>query len=207
MSTNPIPNTLRPLSRYITTTDSQGKATVSDAIPPPATWQHLGPDASFFLGYCTATIPADLSTPPAPPSTPPQTADDSPDPIETKSTEPLPADIQTYTQYLNQPPGLVINSGTVLRVVDMAPSHTSPMHRTLSLDYGIVVEGEIELITEGGETRLMKRGDICVQRATSHAWRNLSSTQWARMVFVLVPCTGVAGSEDLGGMEGVRESH
>lgn len=55
-------------------------------------------------------------------------------------------DIQKYEKNLQEPPGLVINSGTVLRHVDMAPSHLSPMHRTVSLDYGIVIEGEIELV-------------------------------------------------------------
>ncbi|KAJ5217307.1 cupin domain-containing protein [Penicillium chermesinum] len=61
----------------------------------------------------------------------------------------------------------------------------SLMHRTQSLDYGIVLEGEIEMLLDSGETRLLKRGDIAVQRATMHAWRNPSQTEWARMVYVL----------------------
>lgn len=47
------------------------------------------------------------------------------------------------------------------------------MHRTTSLDYGIVLEGEVELILDSGERRAMKAGDIAVQRATMHAWRNM----------------------------------
>ena len=47
------------------------------------------------------------------------------------------------------------------------------MHRTVSLDYGVVLEGEVELVLDSGETRLMKRGDVSVQRGTNHAWRNM----------------------------------
>lgn len=77
------------------------------------------------------------------------------------------------------------------------------MHRTQSLDYGIVLEGEIELVLDSGDTQLMGRGDVAVQRATMHAWRNPSKTEWARMIFVLQDCKSltVAGQnmkEDLG---------
>ena len=40
------------------------------------------------------------------------------------------------------------------------------MHRTQSLDFGVVLEGEIELVLDSGETRLLKRGDVAVQRGT-----------------------------------------
>jgi len=82
-------------------------------------------------------------------------------------------------------------SGTVLRVVDMPPGALSPMHRTISLDYGVVLEGEIDLILDSGESRHMKRGDISIQRGTNHAWRNRSSTSWARMLYVLQPAEAI----------------
>lgn len=61
------------------------------------------------------------------------------------------------------------------------------MHRTQSLDYGVVLEGEVYMDLDGGEaeTRLLKRGDVAVQRGTMHSWRNASDTTWARMLFVL----------------------
>lgn len=101
------------------------------------------------------------------------------------------------------PSGLVKGGGTVLRYVDFAPGYECPMHRTLSVDYGIVVEGSVLSILDSGETALMKRGDVMVQRATMHAWRNASDTEWARMIFVLQDCKPltVAGKrlgEDLG---------
>lgn len=94
----------------------------------------------------------------------------------------------------------------------MKPGETSPMHRTTSLDYGVVLEGEIELILDGGEKRVMRRGDTCVQRGTNHAWRNCSETQWSRMLYVLTESeevkleSGERLQEDLGGMVGVRKS-
>lgn len=84
---------------------------------------------------------------------------------------------------------LVNPAGSVARIVDFGPSSigaTPIMHRTQSLDYGIVLEGEIELVLDSGEKRLMRRGDVCVQRCTNHAWRNTSETDWARMFFVLI---------------------
>lgn len=58
-------------------------------------------------------------------------------------------------------------------------------HRTSSLDLGIVLEGAIEMILDDNATTLLQRGDMAVQRATRHAWRNPSATEWTRMMFVL----------------------
>jgi quercetin dioxygenase-like cupin family protein len=81
--------------------------------------------------------------------------------------------------------GIVNPRGTVLRYVDFAPGFESMMHRTRSLDYGIVVEGSIELILDSGEKQLLQRGDCCIQRGTNHAWRNPSETEWTRVVYIL----------------------
>jgi quercetin dioxygenase-like cupin family protein len=81
--------------------------------------------------------------------------------------------------------GIVNPGGTVLRFVDFAPGFESAMHRTRSLDYGIVVEGAIELVLDSGEKQVLHRGDVCVQRGTNHAWRNPSETEWTRVVYIL----------------------
>lgn len=78
--------------------------------------------------------------------------------------------------------GLVNPNGTVIRCVDFKPGYSCAMHRTQSLDYGIVLEGEIEMLLDSGEKHQMKRGDVAVQRATQHQWRNKSDTEWARMM-------------------------
>ncbi|KAI5362806.1 Putative rmlC-like cupin domain superfamily, rmlC-like jelly roll protein [Septoria linicola] len=122
------------------------------------------------------------------------------------------SDIKTYNQYLEQKPGITIPGGTVLRYVDISPGNTSPMHRTVSLDCGVVLEGQVEAVLDSGEVRLLNRGDIVVQRATQHAWKNASQTEWARMLYVLQEAkpvelkNGKVLGEDYGGMEGVRAS-
>ena len=76
----------------------------------------------------------------------------------------------------------------MLRYVDFAPGYECMMHRTQSLDYGIVLEGSIVSVLDSGEETTMHRGDVMVQRATMHAWRNPSETEWARMIFCLQDC-------------------
>jgi len=58
------------------------------------------------------------------------------------------------------------------------------MHRTQTVDYGIVLEGEITMILDRGETTI-KAGDIIIQNGTNHAWANRSG-KICRMAFVLI---------------------
>lgn len=96
------------------------------------------------------------------------------------------ADIAEHEAKMTGPPlGLVSKNGTVLRYVDFAPGYECMMHRTQSLDYGIVLEGTITSVLDSGEETVMERGDVMVQRATMHSWRNDSATEWARMIFCL----------------------
>jgi quercetin dioxygenase-like cupin family protein len=173
------------VNRFITTHNAEGKATFSDAFPEELEWKGLPNGAGFGLGYTTEQYPVDFNND---------------------------KDLSSYKSYLQSPPGLVVPGGTVLRFVDCPPNSVSPMHRTVSLDYGVVLEGEIELLLDSGETRAMKRGDVAIQRGTNHAWRNPSSTNWARMMYVLQESKPVqlgekALGEDYGeGMDGVPSS-
>jgi quercetin dioxygenase-like cupin family protein len=80
--------------------------------------------------------------------------------------------------------------GTKIRVNEFAPGFLnaaglqSPVHRTESVDYGIVLEGEITLLLDDSEVTL-RAGDVVVQRGTDHAWANRGDTV-AKVVFVLV---------------------
>lgn len=58
------------------------------------------------------------------------------------------------------------------------------MHRTQSVDYGVVIEGEMTLVLDQGEA-LLRPGSVVVQRGTNHAWANRSG-KVCRMLFVLV---------------------
>jgi quercetin dioxygenase-like cupin family protein len=80
--------------------------------------------------------------------------------------------------------------GTKVRINEFAPGHLnehglqSPVHRTQSIDYGIVLEGEITLLLDDSEVTL-QAGDVVVQRGTDHAWANRGSTT-AKVAFILV---------------------
>lgn len=75
-------------------------------------------------------------------------------------------------------------NGTKIRVNSFPPGTVSPVHRTQSVDYGIVLEGQMVLVLDDAET-ILNAGDVVVQRGTSHRWENRSGSV-ARMVFVLV---------------------
>ena len=103
--------------------------------------------------------------------------------------------------------------GTVLRVIDIPPEEKDPelrkrqteevfarmfadarhdasharhpgMHETDTIDYAILLQGELVAIMDEGET-VMRAGDILIQRGTSHAWANRSN-EIARIAFILV---------------------
>lgn len=80
--------------------------------------------------------------------------------------------------------------GTRIRVNEFFPGYLtedgrqSPIHRTESVDYGIVLEGEIVLMLDDSEVTL-RAGDIVVQRGTDHAWANRTD-EVCRIAFILV---------------------
>ena len=81
--------------------------------------------------------------------------------------------------------GLVQPNGSVFRIGELPPGAHSAMHRTHSVDYGIVLEGEIDMEVDDGETVHLKAGDVVVQRGTIHAWINRSEKP-CRMAWILV---------------------
>jgi mannose-6-phosphate isomerase-like protein (cupin superfamily) len=76
-------------------------------------------------------------------------------------------------------------AGSPQASVGMENSPHPLMHRTETVDYGIVLSGEIYLVLEATET-LLKAGDVVVQRGTNHAWSNRSLTEPCRMAFILI---------------------
>ena len=70
-------------------------------------------------------------------------------------------------------------SGHLMRIISIYPpsagGQRTVMHRTRTLDYAVVIEGEIVLILDDSEV-VLKKGDVSVQRGTDHAWENRSDT-------------------------------
>jgi len=121
-------------------------------------------------------------------------------------TEETPADISRATdrslREIGVPPPA---DGTIFRMVDFPPESAArsreailkemgvsdqggarhaAMHRTRSVDYAIVLEGEIDMLLDDGEVHLAA-GDVLVQQGTNHAWVN-RGTRPCRVAFVLV---------------------
>ena len=80
--------------------------------------------------------------------------------------------------------------GSVLQFVSMFPHTESKHHRTHSLDYAIVLEGELELELDNGEKTTVKAGDVAIQRGTIHTWRN-ASDKMSKVAFVLLDAAPV----------------
>jgi quercetin dioxygenase-like cupin family protein len=104
------------------------------------------------------------------------------------STDRMPTDISAGEDFedmgariLGTPPP---PNGTRFCVIDFAPGNAPRMHRTETLDYVIVLEGEIEMDMDDSTVKL-KAGDVLVQRGTNHAWANRSDRR-ARVAFVLI---------------------
>lgn len=172
------------IHRYITGHNNEGKAIFDSTFGEESKMKANDDGLAFALSYSTKGFPVDMGQD---------------------------KDLDVYGQYLKDAPGLVIAGGTVLRHVDIPPQTACTMHRTVSLDYGCVLEGEVELLLDSGEKRIMQRGDVAIQRGTMHQWINHSEKLWARMLFVLqeskpLDIAGEKFGEHLAGMVGVRPS-
>src|SRR5205814_9415507 len=76
-------------------------------------------------------------------------------------------------------------NGVMIRFTEMASGAESPMHRTETLDVGVVLDGETWLLLDDGSETRVGPGDAVVQRGTNHAWANRSDRP-VRMVFVMI---------------------
>ena len=79
-------------------------------------------------------------------------------------------------------------NGVMVRFTEMAPGAESPLHRTETVDVGVVLEGETWLLLDDGSETRVGPGDAVVQRGTMHAWANRSDRP-VRMLFVLIDGT------------------
>jgi len=75
--------------------------------------------------------------------------------------------------------------GTTFRITEWAPGHARFTHRTETVDYAILLSGEIDLELENDEVVHLKPGDIVIQRGTTHTWVNRGSVP-AVTAFILI---------------------
>jgi len=167
--------------RIVTGHDSAGRAIISSDGPPPAEFAIQSvPGLVFNEVWRTADSPA--------------TIDNGPDPT-LRSLQLLPAPRGSVIRVLEIPPGNVHETDSKAAAesfAEMGAAHTVTagksshpfMHRTETIDYGILLSGEIWLIVDEGEVKL-NPGDIVIQRGTSHAWSNRSDKP-ARLIFILL---------------------
>lgn len=185
----------RPVRRIVTGHDDQGKAIFQEDGPVPRV-QRIGGEHGplFFEVWNTRETPAR---------------------IDPASGEPDEAGIQlappkggTRIRVLDIPPdGDRLDNVTPEEArahfaevgAGDASSHSGQgsrhahMHRTETIDYGIVLEGELTLILDESETTC-RAGDIIVQRGTNHGWANRSDTN-CRIAFILIDGEYTGGLE------------
>jgi quercetin dioxygenase-like cupin family protein len=101
------------------------------------------------------------------------------------STEGFPVDNDGDADPATRRIGTTIEDGTVFRVVRYEPGLTPRMHRTDSIDYAVVLSGQIDLELDDHRTVSLRAGDLVVQRGTIHAWVN-HGPEACEIAFVLV---------------------
>jgi mannose-6-phosphate isomerase-like protein (cupin superfamily) len=80
--------------------------------------------------------------------------------------------------------GTTLDNGTVLRILELAPGVSPRNHRTDSIDYAVVMSGEVDMELDDASVHL-KAGDVLVQRGTIHNWVN-RGTEPCVIAFVLI---------------------
>ena len=84
------------------------------------------------------------------------------------------AEVGTRARYLDEglrKVGTTLRNGTIFRVIEFAPGLAARNHRTDSIDYIVVISGEIDMELDDSVVHL-KAGDVMVQRGTIHNWVN-----------------------------------
>jgi mannose-6-phosphate isomerase-like protein (cupin superfamily) len=143
-----------PIRRVVTGHDRSGKAKII-SDGAATNVKRPAPNTASTLVWCTDGAPADISV--------------------GESAE----DMGARALGTAPPP-----NGTRFCVIDVPPGNAGVMHRTESLDYVIVMSGEIDMELDEGNVKL-RSGDILIQRGTNHSWLN-RGRQPARLAFVLV---------------------
>jgi hypothetical protein len=179
---NEVPRLFR---RIVTGHDQDGRAVIQSDAPPPRIHEIGGPGGPTFVEvWNTREMPVAIDRQSGEPAEPGLVLAPPTNgtrlrvidfPPETESIRRLTAS-EAAAKFLE------MGGADAARSTAGAPHPL--MHRTQTLDYGIVLEGELTLIVDRGETTA-RAGDIIIQRGTNHAWANRSD-KVCRVAFVLI---------------------
>jgi quercetin dioxygenase-like cupin family protein len=113
------------------------------------------------------------------------------------TTDSIPADNTGEADAALKKVGTTLPGGTVFRVVEFSPGVSPRVHRTDSIDYAVVISGEIDMELEKGSEVHLKAGDVLVQRGTVHNWINRGKAPCV-IAFALIDAKpAVAGGKTL----------
>lgn len=94
---------------------------------------------------------------------------------------PIDAETDEGARDIGRPPP---PNGTIFRIIEIAPGCVAEMHRTDTIDYLVVISGEMDMELETGRVRL-NAGDVIVQRGTLHNWVN-NGAEPCRIAAILI---------------------
>ena len=113
------------------------------------------------------------------------------------TTEGFPANNDGTEDTSGREIGTTLPNGTVFRVIEFSPGVTPRNHRTDSIDYAVVISGEIDMTLDEGASVHLTAGDVLVQRGTIHNWVNNGAATCV-IAFVLIDAKSVeAGGKRL----------
>ncbi len=175
---------MNPIRRIVTGHDAHGQAVIASDGPLPTVVELAAiPGTVFHEVWSTQSSPAKVDNA-ADPTTGAIVLPPPPNGTRIRFVD-IPPDTEDFLREgASRMKAAFSEVGDVHASTGKADSPHPLMHRTQSVDYGIVISGELTLVLDKAETRL-KTGDVVIQRGTNHAWANRSGEP-CRMLFVLV---------------------
>ena len=173
------------IRRVVTGHDKSGKAIViSDGFAPSVKSNPLRPGHRSSDIWKTDAMPVVLTAEEADPTLGPKTIHPAPQGtvIRIAELQPESADIRNMSPEKAREVFAAMGNASASQF-GRGGRHPM-MHRTETIDYAVVLEGEITLILDDEDVQL-KAGDVVIQRGTSHAWSNRSQNV-CRMLYVLI---------------------
>jgi mannose-6-phosphate isomerase-like protein (cupin superfamily) len=166
--------------RRVVTAEVSGRSVITIDAPAPAVHE-LGGGMSIVDVWKTCQTPCELSR-----------RDDAPQAGALSLTPPPGGSVFRIANFPPEPTQgtsaadakrMFESMGAAATMAD-TDARSALMHRTDTIDYGIVLEGEINMLVDDGEVQL-RAGDVVIQRGANHGWVNRSG-RYCRMAFVLI---------------------